>query len=147
MPRTYKSKIDGFVALAFCGLALALSLAVGTVLTLPTPGRLLALLILGPVGVGLPLWTFLMTRYTIDGTSLHVRSGPFRWTIPLRDIRLITPTRDLASSPALSLDRLRIEYSGGGGFFVSPRGRDKFLLALLYTPGGRDLTPQVGPMR
>lgn len=127
MPRTYKSKIDGFVALAFCGLALALSLAVGTVLTLPTPGRLLALLILGPVGVGLPLWTFLMTRYTIDGTSLHVRSGPFRWTIPLRDIRLITPTRDLASSPALSLDRLRIEYSGGRVLLVSPRERDTFL--------------------
>ena len=127
MPRTYRSKVDGFVVLAFCGLALALSLAVGTIFTLPTPERLLALLILGPAGVGLPLWTLLTTHYTIDGTSLHVRSGPFRWTIPLRDIRLITPTRDSTSSPALSLDRLRIEYGGGRVLLVSPREKDTFL--------------------
>ena len=127
MPRTYNSKIDGLVALAFCGLVLALDLAIGTVLMRPTAERLLALLILGPVGVGLPLWTLLTTRYTIDGTSLHVRSGPFRWTIPLRDIRSITPTRDLGSSPALSLDRLRIEYGGGRVLLVSPREKDTFL--------------------
>jgi hypothetical protein len=123
MPRTYSSKIDGFVVLAFCGLALALSLVVGTVLTLPIPERMFALFILTPFGVGL----LLTTRYTIDDTFLRVRSGPFRWTIPIRDIRLITPTRDVTSSPALSLDRLRIEYSGGRVLLVSPREKDMFL--------------------
>jgi len=127
MPRTYSSKIDGFVVLALGGLALALSLAVGTLLTVLTLERLLALLVLGPIGVGLPLWTLLTTRYTIDGTSLRVRSGPFRWTIPIQDIRLITPTRDPTSSPALSLDRLRIEYSGGRVLLVSPREKVSFL--------------------
>jgi hypothetical protein len=114
MPRTYSSKIDGFVVLAFCGLALAFSLAVGGALTLPTTGRLLALVIFGPLGAGLPLWTLL-------------RSGPSRWTIPIRDIRSITPTRALTSSPALSLDRLRIEYSDGRVLLVSPREKETFL--------------------
>jgi hypothetical protein len=127
MPRTYSSKIDGFVVLAFCGLALAFSLAVGGALTLPTTGRLLALVIFGPLGAGLPLWTLLGTRYTIDGTLLFVRSGPSRWTIPIRDIRSITPTRALTSSPALSLDRLRIEYSDGRVLLVSPREKETFL--------------------
>ena len=127
MPRTYSSKIDGFVMLVLGGLALALTLAVGTLLTCPTLERLLALLVLGPIGVGLPLWTVLTTRYTIDDTSLRVRSGPFRWTIPIQDIRSITPTRDPTSSPALSLDRLLIEYSNGRVLLVSPREKDAFL--------------------
>ncbi len=127
MPRTYSSRIDGFVALALCGLPVALGLSIGTVLTRPTPERWLVLLVLGPLAVGFPLWTLLATRYSIDDAFLRVRCGPFRWTIPLRDIASITPTRDHASSPALSLDRLRIEYGGGRSLLVSPRDKDAFL--------------------
>jgi Bacterial PH domain len=125
--RTYGSKIDGFVVLALGGLLLALGLAIGTVVTHPTPQRWLVLLVLGPLAIGLPLWTLLTTRYAIDDAFLHVRSGPFRWTIPLRDIGSITPTRDITSSPALSLDRLCIEYGDGRRLLVSPREKDAFL--------------------
>jgi hypothetical protein len=56
-----------------------------------------------------------------------VRSGPFRWTIALDDIHAVTPSRDLRSGPALSLDRLRIEYGPGREILISPRDQSGFL--------------------
>jgi hypothetical protein len=56
-----------------------------------------------------PLWILGSTSYTLTSSHLLVRSGPFRWLIPLDSIQSIMPTRDPLSSPALSIDRLRIE--------------------------------------
>jgi hypothetical protein len=87
----------------------------------------------GVLGVALAIllplfiWTLLSTSYTIDSTSLIVRSGPFRWTISLREIRSVTPTRDARSAPALSLERLRIEYGADRSLMVSPSDRDAFI--------------------
>jgi len=54
-----------------------------------------------------------------------------RWRIPAREITRITPTRSLTSSPALSLDRLRIEYDGGRqAVLVSPVDQDAFIAAV-----------------
>jgi len=58
---------------------------------------------------------------------LLVRSGPFRWRVPIADIVRITPTTNALSSPALSLDRLRIEYGRGSAIMISPRDKDQFL--------------------
>jgi len=61
---------------------------------------------------------------------LEIRSGPFKWTIPLDAIKKVDPSRSLLSSPALSLDRLRIQYGGGKSILVSPNDRDGFLAAI-----------------
>src|SRR5262245_10086983 len=79
------------------------------------------------LGVALPLWLVSSTRYTIDSSDLHVRCGPFAWRVPLSEIRSITPTRNALSSPALSLDRLRIDFGRDGSIMVSPRNRERFL--------------------
>ncbi len=74
------------------------------------------------------------TTYTVDRQDLLVRSGPFRWRIALKDISRITPTRSPLSSPALSLDRLRIEYQGGSKhILVSPADAKGFLAAVEAT--------------
>ena len=39
----------------------------------------------------------------------------------------IRPTRNPLSSPALSLDRLRIDYGSGRSIMVSPEDKDKFI--------------------
>ena len=91
------------------------------------PALLVPVLLLG---VGLPLWIFVGTHYTFVRDELIVRSGPFRWRIPLRDIKSVTPTRDMLSSPALSLDRLRIDYGKGRAVLVSPVDKDAFLQAI-----------------
>ena len=80
-----------------------------------------------PAGVGLPVWLFATTSYRFTDADLLVRSGPFRWRVPLREITSVRPSRDLLSSPALSLDRLRIDYAKRSFILISPRERDEFL--------------------
>lgn len=69
------------------------------------------------------------TYYVVDGPTLIIRSSGITWRVPIAEIRSITPTRSALSSPALSLDRLRIEY-GGRRILVSPEDRHKFIEAL-----------------
>jgi len=69
------------------------------------------------------------TYYRIDGHTLVIRSSIFSWRVPIGEIRSITPTRSALSSPALSLDRLRIEY-GGKAIMVSPEDPKRFIEAL-----------------
>ena len=69
------------------------------------------------------------TCYVIEGDTLLVRSGVIKWRVPIGDIRSITPTRSVASAPALSLDRLRIEY-GNRVILVSPEEKQRFIEAL-----------------
>ncbi len=69
------------------------------------------------------------TYYVIEGETLVIRSSFITWRVPVRDIRAITPTRSALSSPALSLDRLRIDY-GRRWIMVSPDDRRRFIETL-----------------
>ncbi|HUJ15748.1 MAG TPA: PH domain-containing protein [Thermoanaerobaculia bacterium] len=71
-------------------------------------------------------WMFRSTYYVIEGDTLLIRSGIVRWRIAIREIRSVTPTRSAISSPALSLDRLRIDY-GRKRILISPANRDRFI--------------------
>jgi len=70
------------------------------------------------------------TYYAIEGETLLIRSGFVRWRVAIREIRSIEPTRSLMSSPALSLDRLRIAYGGWKAVMVSPEHKERFIEAL-----------------
>lgn len=125
--RPYVSAVDGFIA---CCLALPLMLSAGTVawgwLHGPSAGGLATCLGVLPALV-LPLWLLLDTRYQLTAERLLVRCGPFRWRIALSEIRAVTPTRSLMSGPALSLDRLRVDYGRWRSVLISPRERQAFL--------------------
>ena len=95
--------------------------------------RLLGLLILLASAV-LPLW-LLVTDYTFADDELIVRSGPFRWVIPLSDIRRVSPTRSLLSAPALSTQRLLVEYGRHAALMISPRDEEGFLRELARRSG------------
>ena len=79
------------------------------------------------IGVGLPIWLLLSTRYMLEPRQLRVQSGPFKWHIKVADITSITPSSNALSSPALSLDRLRIDYGSGRSLMISPRNKEQFL--------------------
>jgi hypothetical protein len=72
---------------------------------------------------------YFTTSYTITPETLLVKSGPFSWIVPLREISSIEPTRSPASGPALSLDRLLIRY-GGNELIVSPAEKAGFMTAI-----------------
>ena len=61
--------------------------------------------------------------------ALIIRSGVFRWRVPIRQIESVTPTNNPSSAPALSLDRLEIRY-GPKTILVSPADQEGFVRAL-----------------
>ena len=127
MATVYRSKIDAWL-LAVLALAMAVSLVV-TFMTFSagSPVAWLVAAVTVGVGVGLPLWLLLSTRYTLEPRRLVVQSGPFKWHIAVADITSITPSSNPLSSPALSLDRLRIDYGRSSSLMISPRNKDQFV--------------------
>ncbi|HEX6177999.1 MAG TPA: PH domain-containing protein [Thermoanaerobaculia bacterium] len=75
-------------------------------------------------------WIFQSTYYMVDQDYLRIRSGPFRWRVLISEIESIAPSSSVLSSPALSLDRLRVSYRGGRSILVSPGDRASFVDAL-----------------
>jgi hypothetical protein len=69
------------------------------------------------------------TDYRFEGDALRIRASFFRWRVPLAAIDAVEPTRNPLSSPACSLDRLRIRY-GKKQIMISPLDRPGFLRAL-----------------
>jgi len=69
------------------------------------------------------------TYYRIDNGTLVIRSSYITWRVPIAEIRSVTPTRSALSSPALSLERLRIEY-GRKTILVSPDNPERFIEVL-----------------
>jgi len=103
----------------------------------PIPGRgLLAVPIL-LLGVCLPLSLLFFTTYRINDAALRIRSGFFTWDIPIHTISKVERTNDPVSSPALSLDRIRIEYGAAQSVVISPLRKDDLLrdLQRLGVPG------------
>jgi hypothetical protein len=85
---------------------------------------------------GLMAWFLVSTFYQVEGEALLIRCGPFRWRIPLADIKSVRESRSVESSPALSMKRLRIDYGMGDSILVSPANRAGFLKAIGRELGG-----------
>ena len=126
MAVTFRSKIDWWLAIplviVFAGalLAVFVSIMLGSWLMLLIPVASTAFV----------CWIALRTFYRVDNRILLVQSGPFRWRIAIKEIHQITATSNPLSSPALSLDRLRIEYGKGSSIMVSPQDKEGFLAAI-----------------
>ena len=127
MATVYKSKVDWWLG-AILGVAMIASALAGLkALSTNTPNAIWAAALIGGVGLVLPLVSLLSTRYVIQDQQLVVRSGLFKWRIPINEISGITPTSDPIASAALSLDRLRITYGQAKSLLISPRDKDGFL--------------------
>lgn len=81
------------------------------------------------VGIDLlMLWVLYGTGYTVTQAHLLIRCGPFSFRVPLQHIDSITPTRSPWSSPACSLDRLKIVYGlSQQSIMISPADKPGFL--------------------
>ena len=130
----YKSKVDWWLALILC---VPPVVSVGVCIALVQDGKTAEL----PIGVGSVLLVAAIyfglvfpMRYGLDDTHLLVRFGMCRQRIPLADISEVNPTHNPLSSPALSLDRLHVQF--GKGIFksvlISPADRDRFLDELAH---------------
>jgi membrane protein YdbS with pleckstrin-like domain len=126
----FRSKIDLWLVVLIVGIpVLILEFLFEGILPDDSVADLLATVIVVIV-LGFCLWLYLTTRYTISSDTLGVKCGPFSWVVPLREIYTIEPTRNPASSPALSLDRLLIHYGDGSEIMVSPADKAGFIAAI-----------------
>jgi Bacterial PH domain len=125
----YRSKIDSWLLCVVAASSLTATV-VCVVVTASAPGTWFIAVPILLISVALPMWIFCATRYRFIDTELVVCSGPFRWRIPPSEVVAVTPTRNPLSSPALSLDRLRIDYGRGRSIMVSPQDKDGFVRRL-----------------
>ena len=126
----FSSKIDLWLWAVLVFTLGACAVAVGTASARGLALSMVPMLVVCVFTLGLPAWIVLGTRYEFAERDLLIRSGPFRWRVPLEQIRAITPSRSVLSAPALSLDRLRITYGRTGSILISPRDKLQFLLEL-----------------
>ena len=73
------------------------------------------------------------TYYVVENDTLIIKSLVFRWKININEITQIEPTHNPLSSPALSLDRLKIYYMKNGevtSVMISPKDKEGFFQAI-----------------
>jgi hypothetical protein len=135
MELVFPSKRDAWIV-AVIWVAFAALLA-GARVMLGSPGPLVARIPLAGfmlLAAGFSLWVTYGTRYTVTAAEITVQAGPLRWRIPLAAITSIEPSGNPLSSPAVSLDRLRVVHRDADGreraILLSPADKAGFLAAV-----------------
>ena len=133
-PKRFKSKIDRWLLyLLIAVMVFEVVVMSAAAMQVDSPLEATVLIIAALVIVGLLGSMLIGTHYTVHGNTLRIRCGPFRWQVPVDAIESVEPTRNPLSSPALSLDRLRIQY-GKRRILVSPADKAGFLKAIGQGP-------------
>lgn len=127
MNKVYRSKIDTRLGMILGGVPFASAFAAWQLVHAPVPGRWIIAVPILVLGVCLPLSILFFTHYRITDEVLRIRSGLFTWKVPVRAISGVESTHDPVSSPALSLDRIRIECGPAKSVLISPVNKDDFL--------------------
>ena len=65
----------------------------------PNTATLIIILVLAVLAFGLPVWLLIGTYYEVESGVLKIRSGPFRWEVPINEIRSVKASRSVISSP------------------------------------------------
>jgi membrane protein YdbS with pleckstrin-like domain len=122
---TYPSKVDAWLV-AVVAAAVGFTLLQAVWLRGVSPGG-------STVAFGVAAFVVLLLRlvavpcrYTLEPDHLLIQAGITYRRIAYRDITAIAPSRNPLSSPALSLQRVKVSYRGGF-LLVSPRARERFI--------------------
>ena len=137
MTQVFRSKVDAWLMAIMLAAVALIAVSIVSAWQDARPGAV-AVSVVGAVAAGLVLWVLGATDYRVADGVLRIRSGPFRWRVPVAQITAVERTRSPLSSPALSLNRLRIRYGAGQVVMVSPRDGEAFLRALGHEPVGVD---------
>jgi hypothetical protein len=138
--KRFRSKVDTWLVLVVVAALVVLAAALVTMIV--AGGSFAAIAVFLGVMTAVTLFIgliFTRTWYEIDSRELRIVSGPFHWTIARDSIRSVEESRNPLSSPALSLDRLRIRYGDKRWILVSPEDKRGFRKALGEASGrGRE---------
>lgn len=122
----FRSKVDAILVVpAALGLGMPLLLLIRAIVE----GRPLAGILIH-AAILLAITPIFHVTYRITGDTLVVRQGWLRWRLPLAQVRTLKATRQIWSSPALSLDRIEIRTDRGLWLMVSPADQAGFINAI-----------------
>jgi hypothetical protein len=77
------------------------------------------------------IYSFSTTMYSIEGDKLKIKCGYFfNFLIEVKEIKTISETFNIISSPALSFNRLEILYNKYDTLLISPKDKSRFLEAI-----------------
>jgi hypothetical protein len=141
MAKVYKSKVDWWLWLALGIPLVGIAAAFYQGLTRDDDGMFWVALIAAAMMTFVYGGLVFPMRYTIEDTGLRVRAGLFlRLFVPWDRYRSAELTRNPLSSPALSLQRIRITYLKPNGkeawVMISPTDREQFLQDLRQAGSG-----------
>ena len=72
-------------------------------------------------------YLFFKTEYTIEENKLHIKCGFFTYKpIEINNIKEITKSNNIISSPAASFDRIEIKYGKFETLIISPKNKVEF---------------------
>jgi Bacterial PH domain len=138
----YPGKRDWWLAGILAVVASVQLVTGGTLIGMALVGAVYPLLIPGGIvlAVGTLLtWILFGTNYEITESSLIIRTGPIRWTVPLDAIAEVVPTGGWYAGPewsfSLAIRGLRVRYRKKNGRLtwplrIAPQDRAAFLLEL-----------------
>ncbi len=101
-----------------------------------------ALVRVGVVAAAAVLLTTYPLNYEITTAELIARCGLMRWRVPLSSVAEVRPSRNPASAPTWSLDRLHVEYLKHGeprALYVSPEDKAAFMRDLADAAPGLEV--------
>jgi len=77
---------------------------------------------------GLILHMFFNTNYKIQNEKLFIKCGFFKYRpINIEDIKKVSKSSNIISSPAASFDRIEIKYGKFDEIIISPKNKIKFV--------------------
>ncbi|HLQ98363.1 MAG TPA: PH domain-containing protein [Candidatus Dormibacteraeota bacterium] len=120
----FKSKKDTWLALLIWGVSILMGWQM-------IVDKSVMIFIVGVLTILSLLWLWFGTSYKIEEELLKIKSGPFRSTVNIGDIRRLSVTKTLLAGPALSIDRIEILYKKYDIAIVSPKDKTEFVQALL----------------
>ena len=122
---TFRSKVGAWLIVA---MAVPLVAAWFAFSLTKRPGTVVLASCLPVCGVeGLFVWMLIKTRYRLSCDRVWIESSDFEINLAISDILTVTPSQELTSSPALSRDRIKLEYLHQGrkaSVLISPKNRD-----------------------
>jgi purine-cytosine permease-like protein len=129
--KRFKSKIDRWIKVLFSVVIITEIWAFGTAaIQAGNPLATTSMILVAIAVVALLIWLMVGTHYTVDRGTLRIVSGPFRWKVAIDQISSVEATKSPLSSPALSLDRIRIRYGEKRRIMISPADKSGFLKAI-----------------
>ena len=129
--KRFKSKVDRWIWFLMIIMIITMAWSIGfAAINAGDPLATTGLFLLGIAVIALSIWLLLGTYYSVYRGTLKIVSGPIRWKVEIDQIQSVEATKSPLSSPALSLDRIRIRYGKNRKIMISPADKPGFLKAI-----------------